>query len=183
MAQGTIERAEELLALSAGGIQLNTAFIERFNGTMRERLASLTRRSRHASRRLAALKAGMWLVGCTYNFCWPHHELSRRVACAQEHRGAHLAFSGDGRWTHRSSLECAGSADFPHPASAFRCSKAAGAAKEGKKRGFLSCFNPASPVASLAQGGLMPIHQIEVSYQRCYTTPIKHVFLLGLTRE
>src|SRR5581483_449541 len=31
LAQGTIERAEELLALSAGGIQLNTAFIERFN--------------------------------------------------------------------------------------------------------------------------------------------------------
>jgi IS1 family transposase len=69
--QGTIERAEELLAFSAGGIELNTAFIERFNGTMRERLASLTRRSRHAAHRLAALQAGMWLVGCTYNFCWP----------------------------------------------------------------------------------------------------------------
>src|SRR5215472_2173267 len=78
--------------------------------------------------------------------------------------GRNLAFSGDGRWTHRSSLECAGSADFPRPASAFRCSKAAEAAKEGKKRGFLSCFNPTSPVASLAQGSLMPIHQIGVSY-------------------
>lgn len=87
MAQGTIEQAEELLAFSAGGIQLNTAFIERFNGTMRERLASLTRRSRHASRRLAALEAGMWLVGCTYNWCWPHHELSRRIACASGCRG------------------------------------------------------------------------------------------------
>lgn len=87
MAQGTLERAEELLALSAGGIELTTAFIERFNGTMRERLASLTRRSRHAARRLAALQAGMWLVGCTYNFCWPHHELSRRVARAQGRRG------------------------------------------------------------------------------------------------
>lgn len=90
MAQGTIERAEELLALSAGGIQLNTAFIERFNGTMRERLASLARRSRHAAHRLAALEAGMWLVGCTYNWCWPHHELSRRVARAQGRRGAVL---------------------------------------------------------------------------------------------
>lgn len=87
MTQGTLERAEELLALSAGGIQVNTAFIERFNGTMRERLASLTRRSRHAARRLAALEAGMWLVGCTYNFCWPHHELSRRLARAQGRRG------------------------------------------------------------------------------------------------
>jgi IS1 family transposase len=87
MAQGTIERAEELLAFSAGGTKLNTAFIERFNGTMRERLASLTRRSRHAARRLAALEAGMWLVGCTYNWCWPHHELSRRVARASGRRG------------------------------------------------------------------------------------------------
>lgn len=87
MAQGTLEQAEELLALSAGGIQLNTAFIERFNGTMRERLASLTRRSRHAAHRLAALEAGMWLVGCTYNFCWPHQELSRRIARAQGRRG------------------------------------------------------------------------------------------------
>lgn len=87
MAQGTLERAEELLALSAGGVQVNTAFIERFNGTMRERLASLTRRSRHAARRLAALEASMWLVGCTYNWCWPHHERSRRIARAQGRRG------------------------------------------------------------------------------------------------
>ncbi len=87
MAQGTLERAEELLAFSVGGSKLNTAFIERFNGTMRERLASLTRRSRHAAHRLAALQAGMWLVGCTYNFCWPHHELSRRLARAQGRRG------------------------------------------------------------------------------------------------
>jgi hypothetical protein len=74
IAQGTLERAEELLARSAGGTELNTAFIERFNGTMRERLASLTRRSRHAARRLAALEAGMWLVGCTYHWCWPHFD-------------------------------------------------------------------------------------------------------------
>lgn len=87
MAQGTIERAEELLAYSAGGIKLNTAFSERFNGTMRERLTSLTRRSRHATRRLASLEAGMWLVGCTYNWCWPHHELSRRLAHASGRRG------------------------------------------------------------------------------------------------
>lgn len=86
-AQGTMERAQEVLKLTLGGNKLNTAFIERFNGTMRERLASLTRRCRHAARRVTALEAGMWLVGCTYNFCWPHHELSRRLAHAQEHKG------------------------------------------------------------------------------------------------
>jgi IS1 family transposase len=87
MAQGPLERAEELWKHSRGGNELNTAFIERFNGTMRERLASLTRRCRHAARRVAALEAGMWLVGCTYNFCWPHHELSRRQARALGRKG------------------------------------------------------------------------------------------------
>jgi transposase-like protein/IS1 family transposase len=87
MAQGSVERASELLGRSKGGNELNTAFIERFNGTMRERLASLTRRCRHAARRVAALQAGMWLVGCTYNWCWPHHELSRRLAQAQGRKG------------------------------------------------------------------------------------------------
>ena len=87
MAQGTLTQAQEMLAQTRGGNELNTAFIERFNGTLRERLASLTRRCRHAVRRVERLEAGMWLVGCTYNFCWPHHELSRRWARTQEHKG------------------------------------------------------------------------------------------------
>src|SRR5207248_2458455 len=42
-----------------------------------ERLASLTRKSRHAARRLKALETGMYLIGCSSNFCFPHHELSK----------------------------------------------------------------------------------------------------------
>jgi transposase-like protein/IS1 family transposase len=83
MVKGSLQHAQALLASSQGGSMLNTAFIERLNGTMRQRLASLTRKCRHAARRLAALENGMWLLGCTYNFCWPHHELSRRAAKAQ----------------------------------------------------------------------------------------------------
>src|SRR2546425_12997994 len=63
-------------SVEAGGQMLNTSYIERFNGTMRERLASLTRKCRHAAQRLEALETGMYLIGCTYNFCWPHQELS-----------------------------------------------------------------------------------------------------------
>lgn len=85
--QGTLERVQRLLETSGGGTVLNTAFIERLNGTMRQRLASLTRKCRHAARRLTALESGMWLLGCTYNFCWPHHELSRREASVQGKRG------------------------------------------------------------------------------------------------
>src|SRR2546421_2071143 len=44
---------------------------------MRERLASLTRTCRHAAQRLETLETGMYLIGCTYNFCLPHHELSK----------------------------------------------------------------------------------------------------------
>lgn len=83
LTQGGAFAAIALLAASGGGKQLNTAFIERLNATFRERLASLTRRCRHAAHKVSQLEAGMWLVGCTYNFCFPHHELSRRAARAQ----------------------------------------------------------------------------------------------------
>lgn len=76
MTQGSIERAQELLRQSRGGSVLNTAFIERLNATFRERLATLTRRCRHAAHHLSALETGMYLVGCVYNFCVVHDELS-----------------------------------------------------------------------------------------------------------
>ena len=87
MVQGTLEQAQVLLSASQGGTVLNTAFIERLNGTIRQRLACLTRKCRHAARRLAALESGMWLLGCTYNLCWPHHQLSREATSAQLGRG------------------------------------------------------------------------------------------------
>jgi IS1 family transposase len=77
MTRGTDEQAHALLQQSQGGSVLNTAFIERLNGTMRERLAILTRKCRHAARRLYAVETGMYLIGSTYNFCFPHHELSK----------------------------------------------------------------------------------------------------------
>jgi IS1 family transposase len=77
MAHGQLSQAEQLLERSRGGAVLNTAFIERLNGTFRQRLASLTRKSRHAARRLRTLEVGMYLIGCTYNFCVVHHELSK----------------------------------------------------------------------------------------------------------
>jgi len=78
MTLGTLEQAQKLLQATLGGTELNTSFIERFNGTMRERLACLTRKCRHAAHRLETIEAGMYLIGCTYNFCFAHHELSNR---------------------------------------------------------------------------------------------------------
>lgn len=75
---GTLEKAHHLLTMTRGCQQFNTSLIERFNATMRERLASLTRKCRHAAQRLETLETGMYLIGSTYNFCWSHHELSHR---------------------------------------------------------------------------------------------------------
>jgi transposase-like protein len=80
MSHGTLEQAMLLLARSQGGQMLNTSFIERFNGTMRERLAALTRKCRHAAQRLQALETGMHLIGSVYNFCCFHQALSTRAA-------------------------------------------------------------------------------------------------------
>lgn len=77
MTHGSEEKAEKLLKISNGGQVLNTSFIERLNGTFRERLASLTRKSRHASAKEQAYHTGMYLVGSVYNFCIPHHQLSK----------------------------------------------------------------------------------------------------------
>lgn len=75
IARGTRAFVAQQLFVSAGGIQLNTAFIERLNATFRERLAVLTRRCRHAARHSSTLESGMWLLGCVYNFCAFHHSL------------------------------------------------------------------------------------------------------------
>jgi transposase-like protein len=75
IALGTRAFVAERLFTSTGGIQLNTAFIERLNATFRERLAVLTRRCRHAARQISTVESGMWLLGCGYNFCAFHHSL------------------------------------------------------------------------------------------------------------
>jgi hypothetical protein len=77
MTRGALEKAQDLLLTTKGGSELNTAFIERLNGTLRERLASLTRKCCHAAARLETLEKGMYLIGCTYNFCFPHQQLSK----------------------------------------------------------------------------------------------------------
>ncbi len=79
MSHGSMEQAMQLLQRSAGGQVLNTSYIERCNGTVRERLATLTRKCRHAAQRLQALETGMYLIGSTYNFCCFHQQLSKRA--------------------------------------------------------------------------------------------------------
>ena len=73
--QGAPEQVAGLLQISQGGTVINTAYIERLNATFRQRLASLSRRNRCPAQQEATLTAGMYIVGCFYNFCDYHHSL------------------------------------------------------------------------------------------------------------
>ena len=76
---GTAEAVADAIAATRGGTQINTSYIERLNATFRAALAPLTRRGRRLAHGAALLTSGMWLVGTTYNFCWPHASLRLRA--------------------------------------------------------------------------------------------------------
>ena len=73
--QGAPEQVAELLQISQGRGVINTAYIERLNATFRQRVAPLSRRNRCPAQQEATLTAGMYIVGCFYNFCDYHHSL------------------------------------------------------------------------------------------------------------
>jgi transposase-like protein len=97
---GAAEAIDAALGATGGGTVINTAYIERLNATFRSALAPLVRRGRAIAHQPAVLTAGMWLVGCAYNFCWPHASLRRAAP-----RGAPL------KWQERTPAMAAGLTD------------------------------------------------------------------------
>ena len=73
--QGDPQTVANCLNVTQGGGVINTAFIERLNATFRQCLACLGRRSRSLARKVQTVEAGMFLVGCVYNFCTDHDSL------------------------------------------------------------------------------------------------------------
>jgi transposase-like protein len=100
--RGTLDGIEAVLTATATGTVINTAYIERLNATFRAHLAPLTRRGRAIARTEAALAAGLWRVGTTYNLCWPHDSL-----CLLAAPGAPR------KWHQRTPARAAGLADHP----------------------------------------------------------------------
>ena len=99
---GTAAAITTALAATQSGTTSNTAYSERRNATFRSGLAPLVRRGRTIARTETWLTAGMWLVGCAYNFCWCHDSL--RLA----------APAGSGRrWQERTPARAAGLVDHP----------------------------------------------------------------------
>lgn len=80
---------------------LNTAYIERFNATCRQRLVWLTRRSRVLAHKPSTITSGMYIVGCIYNFCDPHKSLRMKLSVGS--RGS--------RWIQRTPALAAGLAN------------------------------------------------------------------------
>lgn len=77
MSHGKWRKAKKLLKASKGGKKLNTSFIERFNGTIRERFAPFTRKCRYLAASIETVHTGIYLIGTIYNFCSPHSQLSK----------------------------------------------------------------------------------------------------------
>jgi transposase-like protein len=100
VARGSAAAIAAVLARTGTGTGINTAYIERLNATFRARWTPLVRRGRALARREVGVSAGMWLVGCAYNFCWEHDSL--RVAAPK----------GSGRrWQERTPAMAAGLTD------------------------------------------------------------------------
>lgn len=78
--QGTKDVVESLIQKTQGQGVINTAFIERLNATFRQRISPLTRRTRNLAQQADTLVAGMYLVGCFYNFCDYHHSLRLKLS-------------------------------------------------------------------------------------------------------
>ena len=95
--QGTTATASRLMAQTPACLVLNTAYIERLNGTFRARLAPLARRTHHLVHRKELLHAGMYLVGALYNFCTEHASLT--LASGQQQTPAMAAGLTDHCWS------------------------------------------------------------------------------------
>jgi transposase-like protein len=100
--QGTAQAIAEVLSRTRTGTVINTAYIERLNATFRSALAPLVRRGRAIAHLETTLTAGMYLVGCAYNFCWCHGSL--RLPASQ---------GSARRWSERTPAMAAGLTDRP----------------------------------------------------------------------
>lgn len=99
--QGAKAKVEALIQKTQGQGVINTAFIERLNATFRQRISSLTRRTRTLAHQAETLVAGMYLVGCFYNFCDFHHSLRLKLSVG----------SFGYRWVQRTPAIAAGLTD------------------------------------------------------------------------
>jgi len=80
---GNLQQAYDIIQLTHVGLgQINTAFIERLNGTFRSRMPSFVRRTRHVARMPTRLEREMFWSGSVYNVCTRHRTVEGTPAMA-----------------------------------------------------------------------------------------------------
>jgi IS1 family transposase len=94
---GTLSAVALALVASAVSTAVNTCFVERHNGTDRNRCSRKVRKSYAFSKDWEAHRAATAFSYFSYNFCWPVETLRERDA--------------DGRWRPRTPAMAAGLAD------------------------------------------------------------------------
>lgn len=96
---GTAAALVAALANSAVSTKVNTSFIERHNGTDRNRNSRKVRKTYCFSKDWDVHDAVTYLTMYSYNFCWPVRTLRSQDA--------------DGRWCNRTPAMAAGLAAYP----------------------------------------------------------------------
>ena len=98
---GTVAAVKAALKLSKVSSKINTAFVERQNGTDRNRNGRKVRKTYCFSKDWDIHEAVTYFTMYTYNFCWPVRTLRQR--------------GHDGRWTPQTPAMTAGLTDHVWP--------------------------------------------------------------------
>lgn len=93
---GTQEQVDEAVNRSAVSSHVNTTFVERFNGTVRQHNSRKARKVYSFSKEFEYHAAMSWFAAAYYNFCRPHRGLREKE---------------DGRWTQRTPAMASGIGD------------------------------------------------------------------------
>ena len=83
---GTMERVEQMLA--ACGWRINTAFVERLNLDIRQRVAAVGRRVNTRCKGEAGLRHQLTVYHAYYNFCLPHASLRQPLRIPEPTNGS-----------------------------------------------------------------------------------------------
>jgi len=76
---GNPERIAQKIANSPVSKSINTSFVERSNGTLRQDCNRLSRKSFGYSKKSEMLEAHLWLLSAYYHFCRPHFGLRQKL--------------------------------------------------------------------------------------------------------
>src|SRR5215468_5920315 len=89
---GTLEAVEQVLA--ACGWQIQTAFVERINLTLRQHVAAVGRRGSTLCKGADGLRQQVAVFHCYYNFCLPHASVRRPLSQPEAAHGCGSATQG-----------------------------------------------------------------------------------------